>query len=93
MTNTTYNKIKENLSKVVAHYALQDYKRMNPNHKRTSINRKHVPYSLGFETQEAQELYRTMYDNKPETLTRDQEAEIKTYLLRIKRTTETANIL
>lgn len=91
LDNRAYNKIKEDLNKVVAYYAMQDYKRANENFKpftASGRSRKHGQYSLSPLTTEAHELYKVMYYNKPESLTKEQESDIKAYLLRIKRTTE-----
>ena len=90
----TYNKIKENLFKVTSYYALQDYNRANPDFKRytkTGKYRHPKPYSLSDSTEEARETYNIMFFNTNETLTQEQEEQIKGYLLRIKMTTDILN--
>lgn len=70
----------ERLSGIVSLLALKDYKRANPKRK---VNKngtvKHNPYTLSEETEEARRL---LINAKKENITREEEEEIKAYLLK-----------
>lgn len=76
----TQNNI-DNLYKIASNLSMKDYLRMNP--KKRSVNGypKHVPYSLSGETIQATEHLKTA---QKQEITREEEEEIKAYLLKIK---------
>ena len=78
----TENNVKR-LENIVAHFAMEDYKRANPKRK---ISRKtgmliHNPYSLSQQTNEAREMLRI---SRKENISQDEEETVKAYLLKMK---------
>ncbi len=78
----TENNIKR-LENIVAHFAMEDYKRANPKKK---IDRKtgltiHNPYSLSPQTNEAREILKL---SRKENISQDEEETVKAYLLKMK---------
>ena len=78
----TQNNI-DNLYKISSNLAKKDYLAMNPKNKNgMSKYKKHRPYSLSDETIEATELLKIAY--KLSKVTKEEEEQIKSYLLKIK---------
>lgn len=71
----------ERLENLVAHYAMQDYLRVNPRRKKWSMNRKHNPYTLSPLTNEAREM---LHLARQKDIDKEDEEEVKVYLLRQK---------
>lgn len=74
----------DNLYKISSNLAMKDYLMMNPRDKNgKSKYKKHHPYSLSDETEEAKNLYGIAI--KPEQeITIEEEEQIKGYLLKIR---------
>lgn len=74
-------KAKIDLYNITANLAGKDYIQANyKNGKRKS--KKHIPYSLSGETEQAKELYNLVYGKEPEDITQEQEETIKGNLLK-----------
>ena len=73
----------QRLEKIVAHYAKQDYLRVNPKPKydRKTGSPIRKPYALSPETNEARSMLSL---SRSENLTREQEETVKAYLLKHK---------
>ena len=79
-TSSALTKAKIDLFNILSNYSYKDYYNTNfKNGKKKS--KKHIPYSLSQETQEAQSIYNLVYGKQPEDITPDQEREIKYFLL------------
>ena len=77
----TQNNI-DRLDKIVAHYAMQDFKQANPNPKRYANGKSNYnPYSLSSLTNEARKM---LHLARQETITPEEEGEVKAYLLKHK---------
>ena len=73
----------DNLYKISSNLSMKDYRAMNPiKTDNTPKYKKHHPYSLSDETIEATELLKIAY--KRIEVTREEEEQIKGYLLKIK---------
>ena len=78
----TQNNI-ENLYKISSNLSMKDYRSMNPKKTdNTPKYKKHHPYGLSDETIEATELLKIAY--KRTEVTREEEEQIKGYLLKIR---------
>ena len=75
---------KKDLCNIISNFAMKDYKQANCNRNGKRKSYKHIPYSLGYETNEAMEIYHLVYGKKPEDITPEQEEVIKGYLLPIR---------
>lgn len=79
----TQNSI-DNLYKISSNLSMKDYRAMNPIKKdNTPKYKKHRPYSLSDETIKATELLKIA---SKQEVTREEEEQIKAYLLKIKLT-------
>ena len=74
-------KAKIDLYNIVSNYAMQDYKNANYDKSGKRKSKKHIPYTLSQDTEEAKRLYNIVFCNDPENITPEQEEEIKLYLL------------
>ena len=83
MTEQAHLKVKNDLYNIVSNLAYQDYYRKNhhPNGKRKK--KKHNPYCLSCETEEALEIY-TVACKETEEITREEEEKIKAYLVKFR---------
>jgi septin family protein len=81
MTDKALLKAKIDLNNITANHAYEDYKQANfkPNGKRKSY--KHIPYSLGSDTKEAQKVYNMVYGKDAKEITKEEEEQIKGFLL------------
>lgn len=80
MTNQAHVKAKIDLYNIISNHAMNDYKQANYN-KHGKKYKKHRPYSLGFETLEAKKHYNMVYFNDCDSITLEQEEEVKYFLL------------
>jgi len=80
-THEALKKAKTDLYNIIANHAYNDYARMNLNSTDKRKNSKHIPYSLGYDTLQAQEIYKLAYGKNPEDITEEQEEQIKAFLL------------
>jgi len=72
----------DRLDKIVAHYAMQDFKRANPQPKRYANGKtNYKPYSLSPLTNEARKM---LHLARKEMITPEEEREVKAYLLKHK---------
>jgi len=81
MTDKALLKAKIDLFNIISNHALESYKHMNcdKNGKRKSY--KHIPYSLNGDAEEARKMYFTIYNIDADSVTLEQEEELKAYLL------------
>jgi hypothetical protein len=81
MTEKALLKAKIDLFNIISNHALESYKHMNfdKNGKRKSV--KHIPYSLNGDAEKAREMYFMVYNAEAESVTLEQEEELKAYLL------------
>lgn len=80
MTKEALLKAKKDLEAILSNHAMNDYIQANYN-KGKRKSKKHIPYSLASETEEARQMYHIVYREEPWYITREQEEEIKAYLL------------
>ena len=80
MTEQARIKAKQDLFNIVSNHAMKDYLQVNyKNGKKKS--KKHIPYSLSQETEQAKELYNIVCSNSAEEITLEQEEILKYHLL------------
>ena len=81
MTEETRTVLMRRFEKIISKLAMLDYLKANTN-KQGKLYKKHRPYSLSQETEEAKELYEILFfDDSFNNLTREQEEKIKGYLM------------
>lgn len=80
-TEQSLLKAKIDLYNISVNFAMIDYKQANYNKNGKKKSKKHIPYTLSQETENAQEMYNLVFGKKPEELTQKQEEQIKGYLL------------
>jgi hypothetical protein len=81
MTDKALLKAKIDLFNIISNHAMEDYKRMNCNKNGKRKYRRHVPYSLGFDTIRAKEVYDSIFGKNAAEITLDQEERIKAFLM------------
>lgn len=81
MDEKTRDVLMERLNKIIGKLAMQDYLKVNTS-TQGKLYKKHHSYSLSQETERAKDLYNILFFNDNfENLTKEQEEEIKGYLL------------
>jgi len=87
-TSQALLKAKIDLYNITANFSMIDYKTANYHTNGKKKSKKHIPYTLSQETEQAQEMYNIIFGKVPDELTQEQEEQIKYYLLsfRIHRT-------
>lgn len=80
ITEQALSKARQDLYNITSNLSMQDYIRTNyRNGKR--ISKKHIPYSLSSDTEQAKEYYNIVCGATPEDITPEQEEQIKAFLL------------
>ena len=80
-TESALLKAKIDLYNITANFSMQDYKQANINPKTGKRkSKKHIPYTLGQETEQAREMYNLVFGKSPEDIIQEEER-IKGYLL------------
>jgi hypothetical protein len=74
-------KARIDLYNISANFAMKDYRAANYNSNGKRKSKKHIPYTLSQETEEAKDYYSLVFCNDPNELTQEQEEQIKYYLL------------
>jgi len=81
-TESALLKAKIDLYNITANFSVQDYKTANINLKTGKRkSKKHIPYTLGQETEQAKNIYDLVFGKSPENITQEEEERIKGYLL------------
>ena len=79
-TESSLLKAKIDLYNISANFAQIDYEKANYM-KNGKKRKKHIPYTLSQETEDASAMYTLVYGKKPADITHEQEEQIKGYLL------------
>ena len=87
MNDNALLKAKIDLYNIISSHAMDDYKQANYKNDK-KISKKHIPYSLSYDTKKASEIYKSIFNLHTNEITLEQETEIKYFLL-IYRTSRT----
>lgn len=80
-TSEALQKAKTDLYNIISNHAYNDYRQANFTSTGKRKSYKHIPYSLGYDTLQAMEIYSLVFGKNPEDITAEQEEQIKAFLL------------
>ncbi len=80
-TERSLLKAKIDLYNISSNLAYEDYKQANFNRNGKRKSKKHIPYSLSYDSQEALNIYKMVCGKNPEDITNEEEEIIKAFLL------------
>ncbi len=79
-THEALQKAKTDLYNIISNHAYNDYRQANFTSTGKRKSYKHIPYSLGYDTLQAMEIYSLVFGKNPEDITAEQEEQIKAFL-------------